>query len=144
MVSAGFTQFAQGHDGYTYYQEISFFPLESVDESKGLLTLIPKEGYSGWICSWTVDDSYECRSKFLPIAKYHQSEPVDLGGNNYDSLGWFCDVTPGQDDLEGRDVVKCFNFMPVEADVYEEGSYRWSPNTTDLVQQVGYVQDPLG
>ena len=38
----------------------------------------------------------------------------------------------------------CFNFMPVEAETYPEGVYRWSPYEDELIQQVGYVSDPFG
>ena len=56
-----------------YYQEMAWEALTTKDEGRGLLTLIPDEGYAGWVCYFNGDDRdedvprYSCKNVLIPV-----------------------------------------------------------------------------
>ena len=121
--------------------------LTTKDEGRGLLTLIPDEGYAGWVCYFNGDDRdedvprYGCKNVLIPVETIWSFEtpPNLLWESQYDveEVGFRCTVTK-----KGLfDDAKCLMPLPVESDSYLRGEYRWNPNDRTLTEitQIGYV-----
>ena len=62
------------------------------------------------------------------------SSPPDFQWDDFDSTrGFRCQVTKRRGD-KNYDVAECMMFLPVKADSYLKGEYRWSPDDRKKVE----------
>merc|ERR1712151_121499 len=90
---------------------------------------------------------YDCKGQYLVAGGLDDSTTApDLRKNNYDiDNGWMCKVDTEENDW--KDIVECIYFMPIEAEEYPYGQYRWSPyglahKGVDNIPQVGFSAVP--
>ena len=74
MIVRGEEGYITGYDGYAFYQEMSWSPLQAPNEGRGLFTTVPADsrvdrskGYIGWACFYNDSRSYDC-------GRYHVTE----------------------------------------------------------------------
>lgn len=127
------------YDGYIYYQEMQWQRPSTVGAGRGLVQWIPNEGYAGWVCFYNGEASeqvYSCKSVMVSAMTDMTKIAPNLKWDEYDTLrGFRCSVTQ----LQTYDLAQCVMPLPVQADSYLRGEYRWRPDDRKKVVQHGFV-----
>ena len=99
-----------------------------IGAGRGLVQWIPDQGYAGWVCYWNgeqADQEYSCKSIMVSALTNMTEAAPDLKWPEYDtSRGFRCNV----ENISNVDRATCVMPLPVKADSYLRGEYRWQPN----------------
>ena len=110
-----------------------------VGTGRGIVQWIPDEGYAGWVCYYNGEEAeqrYSCKSVMVSPLTDMTQPAVDLKWDEYDTLrGFLCNV----EQVQAFDKATCLMPLPVKADSYLRGEYRWQPNDRKKVVQHGFV-----
>ena len=144
--------YAGGYDGYTFYQTMSWKKgsASTPNAGRGLFTaVLDPPGYVGWVCFRKFNGDYNCKSQYIVAGGLDdKSAAPDLSKDNYDiETGWMCSVNTEISDY--NDTAECVYFMPIEADEYPTGQFRWSPfglggKAVENIPQVGFGTSSTG
>lgn len=109
-----------------------------VGAGRGIFTEIPDLGYAGWVCYYNGEEAsltYSCKHALVEYREFFPTAP-DLKWDDWDlDRGFVCGVKRvGQ-----FDQAKCMMPLPVEANSYLKGEYRWSPSEVENIEQFGFV-----
>ena len=70
----------QNFDGYALYNSVIWNgPDFTTKYARGIFTLIPDRGYTGWLCTYTnTTTSFKCVSRFISLLDFDPNNAPDL------------------------------------------------------------------
>ena len=87
-----------------------------------MFTEIPKIGFSGWMCTFRADRTYDCSGYFVPENIYNQGVRPDFKSGQFVGSGFNCVIDQTHPD---EDYASCTAWLPKEGVADSEGEYRW-------------------
>ena len=128
LVSANYTQYASGYDGYAFFVGMQFDAIQTAGDSIGLEIGLPNSDAGDTTgLGWQLNDD---GLTYSGLSYYWDNTVEDF----YLDLTWVCAAVPVDDTLltiQGY----CYNFMPSKSGPYSD--YRFSPK--DQVDFYGWT-----